>query len=245
VLERINYSAGMLLDATDLQAEQAYFLDKARAHNRLHGWGTVCGLRVEPTRPPSTTVLVQPGVALDCCGREIVLTQPVGLDVTEAATGIDSLGTVFVVVEYGEKESAPIPVVAPDELDSQPGRMSEAPQLGVTRERPEEHRDSPRRINGVVPCPDCRNPALTLAEIDLERLGPITADRIDNTRRSIVPAWGHATLDEASRDTGLGPALVPEVDALQRRIAVLTTGVAVLAVGVVISLFRGQRAGQR
>ncbi|HWO25309.1 MAG TPA: hypothetical protein VNO30_41500 [Kofleriaceae bacterium] len=46
--DRVNYFYGQLLGVRELQAEQRYFLDKHRLHNRyLHGYGVVCGLEVK------------------------------------------------------------------------------------------------------------------------------------------------------------------------------------------------------
>jgi hypothetical protein len=49
--KRLNYFYGQMLGVGDFRAEQAYFREKLKLHNRcLHGYGTVCGLRVV-TRP--------------------------------------------------------------------------------------------------------------------------------------------------------------------------------------------------
>ena len=48
-LKRLNYFYGQLLGVNDFRSEQAYFREKLRLHNRcLHGFGTVCGLKVVP-----------------------------------------------------------------------------------------------------------------------------------------------------------------------------------------------------
>ena len=48
-LARNNFFTGKLLVERDFTDEQRFFLGKERRHNqRLHGWGTVCGLKVEP-----------------------------------------------------------------------------------------------------------------------------------------------------------------------------------------------------
>jgi hypothetical protein len=58
--ERLKYFYGQMLGVADLQAEQNYFREKLKLHNRcLHGYGVICGLRVSalpPDRecPPST-----------------------------------------------------------------------------------------------------------------------------------------------------------------------------------------------
>jgi hypothetical protein len=44
-----------MLSANDFRTEQAYFLEKLKLHNRcFHGYGVVCGLRVEETPPEET-----------------------------------------------------------------------------------------------------------------------------------------------------------------------------------------------
>lgn len=66
---------GKPMAAQDFLDEQNYFLGKHRRHNRyLHGWGTVCGLAVHEHPNPACRaqyVVVEPGMAIDCCGREI------------------------------------------------------------------------------------------------------------------------------------------------------------------------------
>ncbi len=226
VLERPNYFAGMILTESDFEVEQTYFLDKSRAHNRLHGWGVVCGLAVVPTRPPSTSVLVEPGVALDCCGREIVMTEPVAADVGEAAAD----RRVLVVVEYAETDVGPVPVHGPEGPQSLPGRRREAAKLSVTDAPPVEPPDLAPPADGVVACPECPDPAVTLAVLDLQGGRTVTADRIDNTRRRIVAVHppGRDSLHRLSAEVGL----------LRRRVEALGTALAVVAVGAVVSLVR-------
>jgi DNA-binding beta-propeller fold protein YncE len=76
-LARNNYFTGKMLVERDFTDEQRYFLGKLRRHNQqLHGWGTVCGLKVEPHPNPACQdhyVLIDRGTAVDCCGREIVV----------------------------------------------------------------------------------------------------------------------------------------------------------------------------
>jgi hypothetical protein len=46
-LERVKYFPRQLLTADDMTADQEYFRNKLRRHNRyLHGWGVVCGMEV-------------------------------------------------------------------------------------------------------------------------------------------------------------------------------------------------------
>jgi hypothetical protein len=72
---RNNYFTGKLLTEHDFKAEQRYFYDKLRLHHlALHGWGVVCGLKVKP-HPycPQLRFIVEPGLAIDGCGREVRL----------------------------------------------------------------------------------------------------------------------------------------------------------------------------
>jgi DNA-binding beta-propeller fold protein YncE len=74
---RNNYFTGKLLVERDFTDEQRYTTGKLRRHNqRLHGWGVACGLKVEEHPNPACQaqyVVVEPGTAIDCCGREILL----------------------------------------------------------------------------------------------------------------------------------------------------------------------------
>lgn len=47
---RLRYAYGQMLGPADFQAEQRYYREKLKLHNRcLHGYGTVCGLEVVPS----------------------------------------------------------------------------------------------------------------------------------------------------------------------------------------------------
>lgn len=82
--ERNRYFTGKYMTARDLQAEQGYFVGRHRFHQRvLHGWGIVAGLDVvpHPNRECALNgwVVVTPGVAVDCYGREVVVYEPTPL----------------------------------------------------------------------------------------------------------------------------------------------------------------------
>ncbi len=69
--ERNNYFHGKTLSARDLSAEQSYFNEKRWLINRMIlGWGIVCGLEVTME---NGCLAVTPGLALDCCGRELLV----------------------------------------------------------------------------------------------------------------------------------------------------------------------------
>ena len=51
-LKRLNYFYGQMLGVNDFRTEQAFFREKLKLHNRcLHGYGTVCGLKVAAVPP--------------------------------------------------------------------------------------------------------------------------------------------------------------------------------------------------
>jgi len=69
--ERNNYFHGKMLSVRDLEAEQRYFNEKRWLINRMVlGWGIVCGLEV---RYENGCLFVSPGLALDCCGHELLV----------------------------------------------------------------------------------------------------------------------------------------------------------------------------
>lgn len=76
-MERNRYFTGKFMASRDFADEQTYFLSRHRLHNRLlHGWGIVCGLKVSdhPRQDCGKRwVVVQSGIALDCCGRELIV----------------------------------------------------------------------------------------------------------------------------------------------------------------------------
>lgn len=120
--ERNNYFCGKLMVDRDFRADQHYHMGKQRMHNAyLHGWGTVCGLTVEPhPNCPNLRVRVNPGLAVDCWGREIFVSQPVDVVLESygreedgtggTGTGTEKPGELFICLRYMECETEPVPV---------------------------------------------------------------------------------------------------------------------------------------
>mgnify|MGYP006282341329 CR=1 FL=1 len=80
-LERVRYFPRMLITPDDMIAEQNYFRNKLRRHNRLlHGWGVVCGCKVLPGDNPYE-VKITPGYILGPYGDEIVVWKELTFDV--------------------------------------------------------------------------------------------------------------------------------------------------------------------
>lgn len=73
---RNRYFYGKLLDVFHFEMEQDYFNQKRYLLNRLiASYGVLCGLNVT-LGSDQQSVVVSPGVALDKCGREIIVCQP-------------------------------------------------------------------------------------------------------------------------------------------------------------------------
>jgi len=215
---RNHYFAGKLLGVQDLQDEQAYFFDKDGRHARyLHGHGVVCGLRVWPTDPPQPwRVVVEPGLALDPCGREILVPQPPEYRLNRP----DRRGPIYLVIEYCEVEAEPIPVPGPPDgpqNNLEPSRIVETFRLDPRSEPPDGEDGPSRRLAAGLanairdgaepetlhhllaelvsqPCqPRRREMAVTLARIDAPAEDPITEAAIDNySYRPVALSVGQA-----------------------------------------------------
>ena len=132
---RNRYFYGKLLDVTQLEREQSYFVERSRLINRLTlGTGVVCGLSV---RVRDGEIVVGPGVAVDGFGREIVVTEPFA--VPDPWTLTDECGDptgerrqngpVVLCLAYHECLVDPAPVLVSD------CEIREACEHGAVRER--------------------------------------------------------------------------------------------------------------
>lgn len=75
VLQRPFFFTGQQLRAGDLDAVTAYHRELSWLHNRsLHNWGIATGYAVTGAAGDSA-VVISPGFALDCQGRELILTE--------------------------------------------------------------------------------------------------------------------------------------------------------------------------
>jgi len=107
--ERNNYFYGKLLTVRDFETEQTYFNNKRRLINRLlHGGGVVTGLQVVAV--DDKTITVEPGVALDYFGREIVVTSPITmkLSMVEGFVSNEYSKNVYLCIAYDEKGKEPV-----------------------------------------------------------------------------------------------------------------------------------------
>lgn len=144
---RNHYFTGKLLVERDFTDEQRYYVDKMRFHNqRLHGWGIVCGLGVH--QHPNAAcrdryVIVGPGTAIDCCGRELIVREEQVIDLWAIDEIADfrkkndtNAHTLQLCIEYRECPDENIPVLYDDcgcdENRCAPNRILESYDFGVT-----------------------------------------------------------------------------------------------------------------
>jgi hypothetical protein len=125
---RNRYFYGKLMDVFHFETEQSYFNEKRWLLNRLvSGYGVICGLNVRLTAD-GKNIWVDPGVALDKAGREILVpmrSKPVAIPEAppQAApapeqgrepTMCDEEGWAHIAICFHECDSDPEPVRAGD-----------------------------------------------------------------------------------------------------------------------------------
>jgi hypothetical protein len=196
-LLRPRYFARQLLTEHDMKAEQDYFREKQRRHNRfLHGWGCVCGLEVVPASTVAAPfrVRIESGYALGPFGDEIFLADSFFLDLAQCGPGTatdpcepsvlrrptSATGQqVFVVIRYAECLARPVRVMpagcACDEEACEYSRIRDSFQIECLTELPPSHQPPPgptlcETIQGqhLPVCPPCpTEPWVVLAQIEL------------------------------------------------------------------------------
>jgi hypothetical protein len=144
--ERNNYFYGKLMTVRDFQLEQVYLNGKRWLLNRLlFGDGTVCGLEVSSDNPPK--IDIKSGIALDQCGREIVLSEAHSEDLLSLlnkanilAPAADERKEVYLYLSYHEdfKEKVKAQISSTCEEVCAPNRIVENFQVAVGPSAPEE-----------------------------------------------------------------------------------------------------------
>ncbi|MGH9928586.1 MAG: hypothetical protein ACREA9_05055 [Pyrinomonadaceae bacterium] len=98
--KRPRFFFGQLLTAADFALEQQYHIEKHKLHNRaLHGFGIVSGLTVTLKEG---LIVVDPGLALDCEGNELVI--PAAIAIAPPLIGTDCHAS-YVNLRYAEEAS--------------------------------------------------------------------------------------------------------------------------------------------
>ena len=117
-LERPAFFEGQVLAAADLTSAVEYSRAEAARHDRyLHDWGIADGLELTSVAKTDTAgkyveVTLQPGMAIDGTGREIVVPAPVRLSETDFAQvngASPQAGAFYPVLLHGIDSDAPAP----------------------------------------------------------------------------------------------------------------------------------------
>jgi len=144
--QRNRYFYGKLLTVRDFEDEQRYFIEKQRLINRLiHGEGVVCGLKVEKVEDKESFIRIAPGVALDCCGREIVVPEPVEIDLSKKISleefEEENTITRWVTIRYSACGKEPVPAYSAESSCEEIccySRIIEGYEIDILKEKPEE-----------------------------------------------------------------------------------------------------------
>jgi hypothetical protein len=220
-LIRLRYVTGLMLTANDFLKEQDYFREKLKLHNRcLHGYGTVCGLKVVPLQTipppspptqqkpyeaskddralqPSAYVQIECGLALDCEGNELLVRNPLTVDLWKELTdrerdGITKAGSgaLYLSICYCVQAIDPVRPVIPDSCSAMMeecvySKLRDSVHVKVATSPPAQNRC------GEACCTKCADKCLLLARIDFVMGHPVTAPQIHND----VRRWTQDTYD--------------------------------------------------
>jgi hypothetical protein len=216
-LDRNNYYYGKLMTAQDFFLEQNYFNEKRWLLNRMiSGWGIVCGLDVTSKEGLTNKVIISPGLAIDCYGREILITKEqevilkpeVNQCEGELSDTVEELDALLICLEFYACLMEPVPVVVssgckPNKScefnrirDHYKIRVRKKKDIEVSSSGPhfcpfneEERRNLHKFLCDKLKagCPECsEQPCLILAEVTLDSNNP-EVYKIDTcSRRKLV-----------------------------------------------------------
>jgi hypothetical protein len=128
-LERVHFFSRQLITAEDMTAEQEYFRQKLRRHNRyLHGWGVVCGFQVAaaPTSTHPWRVQICPGYLITPQGDEIELAKAVYFDLGVVGAEVFDPCASAVVRTHAEPDSKVHLAICYSECATHPVRIHPA-----------------------------------------------------------------------------------------------------------------------
>ncbi len=125
---RVQPFTGLVVDADTWATAHDYHRRHLQLHLlSLHGRGIACGLEVFPTDPPSDTVVVEPGLAIDSSGNVVVVPEHQRLTLEAAES------TAYVALDYVES----LPATSNAGQQETRGRLVEDFRLRVLGSEPE------------------------------------------------------------------------------------------------------------
>lgn len=132
-LERNNYFYGKLLTVRDFQREQEYNNEKAILKNKfIYGSGVINGLQI--IKVDDYTISLEPGVAVDSHGREIIVASPITRKLS-SIEGFPKEGyhkEAYLALNYNEEGKEQVHSIEDDEsLKEEYNRISEEYKLEI------------------------------------------------------------------------------------------------------------------
>lgn len=135
--EKNHYFDGKLITAQDLKTEQQYHTERLNVINRsVIGGGIVSGLnaRIDET-DTNLKVTIQPGIALDSCGRPILVLKEESLEEDEPSTDEDEI-YLYLSQDRQPWETVPNPVSTGSAADGcEYNRIIEHPDFELTTKK--------------------------------------------------------------------------------------------------------------
>jgi len=212
---RLHYYERQFLGASDLEDQQAYLRDMRRRHNvGHHTWGIVVGLELveKPAdgNPGAVNVFVQPGMAVDGYGREIIVTAPVPLDpLLFDSFAVKQHRQVWIAYDQ-EKAKAPAVGYTQCDQENQYGRVLETYKFVID---PPAKTDDGITVNGkkATPAAEPKIPndeSVPYQEFPDDNLNPLWLVRLgtvnwDGVNHIFVPAQPPERLNEGRRYVGV------------------------------------------
>lgn len=149
------YFDGKFLLAEDFNLQSDYHRGQQQLHNSLlHGTGTVCGLKLVEHPSPGCQreyLVLEPGMAIDCCGRQIVVPERTLVRVAERlaedpdlAAQLDGSRHLVIGLKACDHGVDPVPAILPGCKDpgepAEFGRIAEDFELSLAAVDPSESR---------------------------------------------------------------------------------------------------------
>ena len=193
--KRVNYIHGLVLGVDEFKQEECYLLEKDRLHNRtLHGYGTVCGLRVsQHDVDAGVEVRVAPGMAISPSGQVIQVprTQCAVLEEWLAGQGEEIAGvlgspaagtlSLYLMLCYRECKTDLVPIPSGPcqslEETSAPSRIADDFSLSFELQPPPDEHFEP----GIQDFLDL------MLSIPVEVGGTMTLDELKALVRTLIP----------------------------------------------------------
>lgn len=128
-LVRPNFFCGQLLNDTDLVAMVDWTRKRLALARYRDGWGIACGLdltcadprgavaccdEASQSPPPSPVVYLTPGYAVDCCGNDLVVCDPLRVDLSSVCVAAEDPCTPAPALGAQAGNEAPVRSLGPD-----------------------------------------------------------------------------------------------------------------------------------